>query len=155
MNKPVELLCQIDSGIIPTFDIEWTITSPNATVWGATIDTNGIVTLTSGVAVLNTPSVLSMSGYSSTLTISNGGIITTTGPSALLTAADLVAALADSNSTTWVFVQRLDDQLSITSDFSLENKFYYPAIIISFEVTQSNDVFHLYAIKPNTTRHRR
>ena len=155
MSKPIEYLCQIDSGNVPGTDTTWSITSPDTTEWGMTVSTAGIITITSGVTVIGDPVVLAMNGSASTFSIADTGIVSIVSSSTLLTGSDSVAALADSNSVTWMFVHGLDGVLSLTSETPLENKFYYPAIVISFEVADNLDQFELHAIKPNTSMHRR
>jgi hypothetical protein len=156
MNKPIEYLCQIDSGVFPSTDSEWDMVSPDLTVWRLTISTAGVLTVTSGgAAATSTPFVLAMNGSVSLLTISNAGVLTIASSSTLLTSSDSVAALIDSNTVSWLFLHLLDGQLLVSTETPLENLYYYPAIMITFETSAPTDVFELHAVKPNISKHRR
>lgn len=155
MSRPLEYICQIDSSVIPTIDTGWSVTDPNLIHWGVTVSTTGVLTVTSGVFDLNTPYVMGMDGTQSLWDVSIAGVLLVITSSTPLTSADLIAALDDSNSITWLFAMGLDGQLRVTTETPLENKYYYPAIVVSFAASASSDQFELHAIKPNTTRHRR
>jgi hypothetical protein len=156
MSKPLEYLCQIDSGVIPTIDTQWTITSPGLIVWNPEINpSTELISLIDGGLAQNTPYIIGADGFQWTWSISDVGIITITSSTTPLAGGTITAGLTESATVEWVFIVGLDGQLYITSDNILENKYYYPAIQISFVTSDASDKFELYAIKPNTTRHRR
>jgi hypothetical protein len=99
--------------------------------------------------------VFGMNGEQWQLTISNPGVLSFNDTGTPLAASDTIVVLVDSNSVTWLLAVNLDGQLVLTTETPLENKYYYPAIVVSFETGAANDKFELHAVKPNTTRHRR
>ena len=156
MSKPLEYLCQIDSGVIPIIDTQWTITDSNLVNWNLEINpATQLVSVIDGGLTLNTPYILGGDGSIWSWSVTTLGVLSVTSSTTPLTENDLVSGLTESATVTWVFVVGLDGQLRITSERILENKYYYPAIYISFTADAATNKFELYAIKPNTTRHRR
>ena len=114
-----------------------------------------MITVTSGAAATNGIFVTAMDGTYWTITISNAGIVTITSTGVLLTPADIVGGLVDSNSITWLLVVDFYGFLTITTETLFENKQYYPAIMIVFTTSVGTEQFELHAVKPNTVLHRR
>jgi hypothetical protein len=155
MNKPSEYLCQIDSGVVPIINTTWALRAPNTTYWNPSVNTVGIISVIDTNTAANTYPIAGMDGIQWDPTISNAGIVTITSSINPVLSSTNVPALLDSNARTWLLMTRLDGQLVITDENPFENKYYYPAIIISFIVGAETDTLELHAVKPNTIRHRR
>lgn len=154
VSKPLEYICQIDSDNFPLVDTTWSITDGVAD-WFPLVSTAGVLSVSSGGTALNTPYAASMNGLRWLWFITSGGIISVVSTAFPLTTSDSVGALVDADGVTWLLIVGLDEQLYLTTETPLENKFYYPSILISFTTSDADDIFELHAIKPNTTRHRR
>lgn len=155
MSKPQEYLCQIDSGVFPVVTTSWSVESPNNMDWTPTVSTAGILSFADTDPNENTPHIAGMNGYQYGISISNAGIVSIDDGGLPLSSSDEVAALVDSSSVTWLLMVNLNFQLVLTTENPLENKYYYPAVTISFTTSEPDDTFELYDVKPNTSMHRR
>ena len=156
MSKPKEYLCQIDSGVVPTVDTAWNVVDSNLVSWNPEINpTTHIVSVINGGAALNTPYILGVTGLRWTWSVTTAGVLSVVSSSTPITSSDLISGLTESATVTWMFIVGLDGQLRITNENPLVNKYYYPAITISFTTSSVTDKLELHDIKPNTTRHRR
>lgn len=155
MSKPLEYLCQIDSGVIPIVDTTWSVEDSSFTSWFPQVDANGIVSNVSGGVALNTPYIMGANGLQWTWLVTTGGVLSVVSSTFPLTTSDSVSALIDVNDVIWLLSVGLDGQVRVSTETPLENKQYYPAVIVSFESNSASDMFELHHIKPNTTLHRR
>lgn len=155
MNKPIEYLCQIDSGVLPLVDTTWSVEDSSFISWFPQVDTDGIISNVSGGTALNTPYIMGANGLRWLWFVSTGGVLSLVATSFEFSSTDSVSALIDINDTIWLLAVGLDGQLRVTTETPLENKQYYPAITVVYEADDASNMFELHAIKPNTTLHRR
>ncbi len=155
MSKPIEYLSQIDSGVLPLVDTTWSVEDSSFISWFPQIDVNGIISNVSGGTALNTPYILGSNGLRWTWLVSTAGVLSIVSSSFVFSAADSASALISVDDVVWLLIVGLDGQLRVTTESPLENKQYYPAITIVYEVDDADNKFELHAIKPNTTMHRR
>lgn len=157
MSKPVEYLCQIDSEEVPPAGLTTAVLAPNGIYWNVSVSTAGVLTVVDTNYGGNTFYIMGMNGTAWELTISNAGVLSFNSTATYLTSAssDTVASLIDSNSVVWYLMVNLEDQLIISTETPLDNKYYYPAITIVYTASASTDTFELYAVKANTSMHRR
>lgn len=155
MNKPIEYLCQIDSGVLPIVDTTWSVEDSSFISWFPQVDTDGIISNVSGGTALNTPYIMGANGLRWLWFVSTGGLLSLVSTSFEFSSTDSVSALIDINDTIWLLVVGLDGQLRVTTETPLENKQYYPSITVVYETDDASNMFELHAIKPNTTMHRR
>lgn len=155
MSKPIEYICQIDSGLLPIVDTSWSITDDSFINWFPQINTTGIISNISGGTILNTPYIMGMNGLRWTWLVSTIGVLSIVSSTFEFSSANSVSALIDADAVIWLLVVGLDGQLRVTTEVPLENKQYYPAITIVYEADAADNKFELHAIKPNTSLHRR
>lgn len=152
---PAEYVTYLDSSDIPAVSAAWTLTSPDATVWGPAITTGGMVTFTSGASPLATPVVfIGLDGNKWTPTMANTGIITVTSGSAL-SASDTIATLTDTNNVTWVFYVDDLNLVHLTTAAVLPSLLRYPALIVSYTPVTGTDTWLLHSARPSLTPRRR
>lgn len=145
-----EYIAAIDSGALPVASSIWTLTSPDMTVWGPSITTDGVMSLTSGATAGDSAVFVGIDGTKWVPTISNGGIITLT-PTGTLSASDLMASLVDAALVTW-FVMVDDDMLAhLTTDTLLPSLLRYPSLIVTFQPNVGTDIFRLYSARMHLT----
>ena len=153
-NRPSEYIGFIDGGNSPSLVTSWTLTSPNATVWGATISTGGIVTFTDGAAASTVPVFIGLDGLAWNPTIDNGGIVTVTSGSAL-SSTNSAAALDDSGGTRWTFYVDQDGLVNVTTSLVLPALFRYPSVTVSWTPTSASDQFLIYSVRAMMTVRRK
>jgi hypothetical protein len=149
-----EYLTYFDSSDIPAVSSSWTLTSPDATVWGPAITTAGIVTFTSGATAGISVVFLGLDGNMWVPSIANTGIVTVTSGGAL-SASDTIATLTDSAGIAWVFY--VDDLhiIQVTTASVLPTLLRYPALIFTYTPATGSDVCLVHSIRPNLTTRRR
>ena len=157
MSKPIEYLCQIDSGVIPPIGETTAVRSPDLIYWNTSISTSGVISVVNTNIAGNAYYIMGMNGKAWDLGISNAGVMNFTSTGTYLTSAsnDIVATLTDSNNIVWHLMVNLDNQLVISTETPLENKYYYPSVTVVYTASSRTDTFELYAVKPNTSMHRR
>ena len=153
--SPSEYITYFDSSDIPGVLATWTLTSPDATVWGPSVTTAGIVTFTSGATLVTTAVVfIGLDGNKWTPTIANTGIVTVTSGGAL-SASDTIATLTDSNGVSWVFYVDDLNVAQLTTASVLPSLLRYPALIFTYTPAASTDVCLLHSARPSITPRRR
>ena len=146
LPNPIEYFADIDGQVLPGRTAAWTVASPDATVWGPTISTTGVITMTSGASAGTTAVVIGLSGLKWTIAISNGGILTLT-ESTALTASDLAASITDSNSVTWTLYVDDDDIVNVTTSDLLKRSFKYWGVSVYYTPASSTDIFAVQSVK--------
>lgn len=152
--SPAEYITYFDSSDIPAVSTTWTLTSPDATIWGPAITTAGIVTFVSGAVAGGSAIFIGLDGNKWTPTIANTGIVTITSGGAL-SASDNVATLTDSNGVNWVFYVDDNAIVQVTTAAVLPALLRYPALIVTYTPTTGNDVWHLHSARVSITPRRR
>lgn len=152
---PAEYITYLDSSDIPAISAAWTLTSPDATVWGPAITTFGIVTFTSGASPVATPVVfVGLDGNKWTPSIANTGVVTVTSGGAL-SASETIATLTDTNGVNWVFYVDDVSIVQVTTAAVLPALLRYPALIVTYTPMTGNDVWLLHSARPSLTPRRR
>lgn len=152
--NPAEYVTQFDSSDIPTPSTAWALTSPDATVWGPSVSTSGIVSMASGGTVGDSVVFVGLDGTAWVPSISNGGIITAT-QSGILSSAVIAASLTDSAGVTWTFYVDDTQQVRVTTATILPALFRYPAFVLSYTPTSNTDVCLIHSIRLNLNARRR
>jgi hypothetical protein len=153
-DRPSEYIRFIDGGNAPALTSLWTLTDPNATVWGPSISTSGVITMTDGATAATTPIFIGLDGTGWVPSVDNNGIITVTSGSAMAS-TDTAAVITDSNSITWTLFVDTSGQVNVTSSFVLPALFRYPSTIISWTPTSSTDQLVIYSIRSMMTVRRK
>lgn len=151
---PAEYLTQFDSSDTPTPSTTWTETSPNASVWGPSITTAGIISLTTGATAGDTVSFIGLDGTAWPPSIANTGIITVT-QGAAISSSDTIAALIDSNNATWVLYVDDTGQVRVTTATILPMLLRYPAFTFSYTPASGTDVCLIHSIRLGVNTRRR
>jgi hypothetical protein len=152
--SPAEYVTYFDSSDIPAVLTTWTLTSPDATIWGPAITTAGIVTFVSGASAGGSAVFIGLDGNKWTPSIANTGIVTVTSGGAM-SASDNVAELTDSNSVNWVFYVDDNSVVQVTTAAVLPTLLRYPALIVTYTPTASTDVWNLHSARVNITPRRK
>src|SRR5690349_1747901 len=126
------------------------MTSPDLTVWGASITTSGVISFTSGAAAGDTAVIGSLSGLAWTPAISNGGVVSATSGSAL-SASDTAASIADSAGTVWTLYVNDNNEICVTSSSVAPGLVRYPALRVSYTPASATDVFLVHSARLNLT----
>ena len=146
LPQPIEYFSDTDSQVLPTITTAWTVASPDAAVWGPSITTSGVISMTSGASAGTTAIVIGLSGLKWTISISNGGILTFT-ESTAMTSSDSAAAIDDSNGVTWTLYVDLDNTVRVTTSNLLKRSFNYWGVSVYYTPASSTDLFSIQAVK--------
>ena len=152
--SPAEYITYFDSSDIPAVSTAWTLTSPDATIWGPAITTAGVVSFVSGVAAGGSAVFIGLDGNKWTPTIANTGIVTVTSGSAL-SASDNVAQITDSNGVNWVFYVDDLSVVQVTTAAVIPSLLRYPALIVTYTPAAGTNVWNLHSARVNVTPRRR
>lgn len=153
--SPGEYITYFDSSDIPSTLAAWTLTSPNATVYGPTVTTLGNVSFVPGAVSVATPVVfIGLDGNKWTPTIANTGEVSATSGSAL-SASDTIAALTDSNGVAWVFYVDDTNIVQVTTAAVLPSLLRYPALIFTYTPESGSDRCLLHSARQSLTPRRR
>lgn len=152
--SPAEYITQFDSNNIPTPSTNWTLTSPNASIWGPSITTAGILTMTTGATVGDTVSFIGLDGTVWTPSIDNTGVITVT-QGGTISSTDNVATVVDSNNVTWVLYVDDSGQVQVTTAAILPTLLRYPAFTFSYTPASGTDVCLIHSIRLGLNTRRR
>ena len=147
---PAEYICSFDSGGIPSMSTSWALTAPNASIWGPSITTGGIISFTDGASVGDSVTVLGIDGTKWDPTISNTGVVTLTSGSAI-GASDTIASIVDSSSISWSLYVDDSNQVQVTTASVLPGLLRYPALVFTYTPAASTDVFYLHSARLNVT----
>ena len=153
-DRPSEYIRFIDAGNDPSLTMAWTLTSPNATVWGPSVSTDGIVTMTDGAVAGTVPIFIGLDGNAWNPTISNGGLITATTGSAMAS-TDQAASILDSNGLAWTFYVDTDNIVNLTTNAVLPALFRYPSVVLNWTPTASTDQLVISSLRAQMTIRRR
>ena len=153
-ERPSEYIRFIDSGNDPSLITAWTLTSPNATVWGPSVSTDGIVTMTDGAVAGTVPIFIGLDGNAWNPTMSNGGIMTAATGSPM-TSTDQAASILDANGLTWIFYVDTDNLVNLTTNAVIPASFRYPSVVVNWTPTASTDQLVISSLRAHMTIRRR
>lgn len=149
--SPREYLTSFDSSDIPTVSSAWTLTSPNATVWGPSISTSGVITMTSGATAGTSAVFIGLDGNKWTPTIANTGVITLTSGGAL-SASDNIATIVDADGVAWVLYVDDLQVTQVTTASVLPSLLRYPALIVTYTPSAGTDMCLLHSLRVDLTQ---
>jgi len=149
-----EYIRMIDGGGLPTVSTNWTLTSPNLTVWEPSISTGGVVTFTDGAVAADSAVLVGLDGLAWTPTIDNNGIISVTSGTEL-TSAQIAASLVDADSVQWYFYVDLSGLVTISTTFAYPSLFRYPSVVVRWTPDSATDTFILYSLRASMTVRRK
>lgn len=152
--SPAEYITQFDSNNLPIPSTAWTLTSPNASVWGPSITTAGVLSLTTGATTGDTVSFIGLDGTVWTPSIANTGVITVTQGSTI-SSSDSIATVVDSNGVTWVLYVDDSGQVQVTTATIFPTLLRYPAFVFSYTPASGTDVCLIHSIRLGLNNRRR
>lgn len=140
----------IDGGGLPAVSTNWTLTSPNLTVWSPSITTGGVVSFASGGAAGDSVVLVGLDGLAWTPSIDNSGIVSVTSGSEL-TSSQTAASLVDSGAVQWYFYVDLNGLVTISTVFAYPSLFRYPSVTVRWTPDSATDTFILYSLRASMT----
>ena len=149
-----EYVRMIDGGSLPSVSTNWTLTSPNLTVWSPSITTAGVVSFTDGAVAGDSVILVGLDGLAWTPTIDNSGIVSVASGTEL-TSAQTAASLVDSGSVQWYFYVDLDGLVTISTVFAYPSLFRYPSVTVRWTPASASDTFILYSLRASITVRRK
>lgn len=145
-----EYLWYSDASSTPAFTTNWTLTSPDATIWGPTVTTDGIMSFESDAAPASSIIFIGLDGLAWTPSIDNSGIVTVTSGSAL-TSAQTGASLLDGNGITWYLYVDTFGQIVLGTHFVLSALLRFPSVTVRWTPTSGTDTFSVYSVRAAIT----